>query len=68
MSPIEHLWDHLGRRIRQRQQPPVTVQDLGRALQDEWRQIPIHVIRRLTNSMRRRVVSLVASRGGHTRY
>ena len=68
MSPIEHLWDPLGRRIRQRQQPPVTVQDLGRALQDEWRQIPIHVIRRLTNSMRRRVVSLVASRGGHTRY
>ena len=68
MSPIEHLWDHLGRRIRQRQQPPVTFQDLGRALQDEWRQIPIHVIRRLTNSMRRRVVSLVASRGGHTRY
>ena len=68
LSPIEHLWDHLGRRVQQRQHPPQTRNALAQALQEEWRRIPYHVIRRLVHSARRRVAACIAARGGHTRY
>ncbi len=68
MSPIEQLWDHLGRQVRRRQQPPLTRNALALALQEEWRQIPVHVVRRLVHSARRRVRACIEARGGHTRY
>ena len=51
LNPIEHLWDELDRRVRQRQQPPLTLAQLANALQDEWRRIPQAKIRRLVQSM-----------------
>lgn len=68
LSPIEHLWDHLDRRIRSRQNPPINRQQMAQALIDEWRLIPADVIRRLTTSARRRVFACINARGGHTRY
>ena len=35
LSPIEHVWDMLGQRIRHHQQPSATVQELAAALQQE---------------------------------
>ena len=35
LSPIEHLWDDLGRRVRHHQHPPETLQDLRDALVHE---------------------------------
>ena len=35
LNPIEHLWDDLDRRIRQRQPQPQSLQQLVNALQDE---------------------------------
>ena len=67
-NPIEHLWDFLGRRLRQRQPQPQNVQQLIMALRDEWRRIPRYVLRNLCGSMRRRCDSVIAKRGGHTRY
>ena len=32
LNPIEHIWDELGRRVRQQVNPPQTVGDLERAL------------------------------------
>ena len=40
LNPIEHLWDALDRRVRQRQPQPQSVQQLVNALQDEWNNIP----------------------------
>lgn len=68
MSPIEHLWDALDRRIRQRRPPPANRQQLAQALQDEWQRIPRNDVRRLILSMRRRVNACIVARGGHTRY
>lgn len=68
LSPIEHLWDHLGRQLRRRAQPPTTIPQLEQALREEWQRIPNDVIRRLTFSMRRRVLACINSNGGHTRY
>ena len=40
LSPIEHLWDQLGRAVRERPQQPQTRRQLEIALQEEWRNIP----------------------------
>lgn len=68
LNPIEHLWDHLDRRIRSRRVPPVNAQDLERCLREEWQLITPNVIRRLTSSVRRRVRACIDAHGGHTRY
>ncbi|GFS68469.1 transposable element Tcb2 transposase [Trichonephila clavipes] len=36
INPIEHVWDALGRRVDGRQPPPQTLQELERALLEEW--------------------------------
>ncbi|GFV56957.1 transposable element Tcb2 transposase [Trichonephila clavipes] len=40
MIPIEHVWDALGRRVAGHQPPPQTLQELERALLEEWDRIP----------------------------
>ncbi|GFS85069.1 transposable element Tcb1 transposase [Trichonephila clavipes] len=44
MNPIQHVWDSLGRRVVGRQPPPQTLQELERALLEEWDRIPQLVI------------------------
>ena len=60
MSPIEHLWDYLGRKVRERYDVN-TVRDLERALHEEWARTPLDVIKKLINSMRRRCLALIAA-------
>lgn len=67
LSPIEHLWDHMGRKVRERDNVN-NVMDLERALHQEWNRIPMAVIQRLISSMRRRCVDVCAVNGGHTKY
>ena len=67
LSPIEHLWDHLGCQVRERHDVN-NIHDLERALQAEWVRIPLQVIRKLFCSMRRRCLAVLAADGGHTRY
>ncbi|GFX29839.1 transposable element Tcb2 transposase [Trichonephila clavipes] len=54
MNPIEHVWDALGRRVAGRQPPPQTLQELERALLEEWDRIPQLVIKSLIDSMPQR--------------
>uniref|UniRef100_A0A1A8PPR2 Tc1-like transposase DDE domain-containing protein n=1 Tax=Nothobranchius rachovii TaxID=451742 RepID=A0A1A8PPR2_9TELE len=68
MSPIEHVWDVLDRRIRQRVPVPTNIQQLRTAIEEEWTNIPHATIDNLINSMRRRCVALHEANGGHTRY
>ncbi|GFX20658.1 transposable element Tcb2 transposase [Trichonephila clavipes] len=51
MNPIEHVWDSLGRRVAGRQPPPQTLQELERALLEEWDKIPQLMINSLIDSM-----------------
>ncbi len=39
MSPIEHVWDALDRRIRQRVPIPANIQQLHTAIEEEWTNI-----------------------------
>ncbi|GFT46373.1 transposable element Tcb2 transposase [Trichonephila clavipes] len=68
MNPIEHVWDALGRRVSGRQPPPQTLQELERALLEEWDRIPQLVINSLIDSMPQRCSTLLAVRGNHTPY
>ncbi len=68
MSPIEHVWDALDWRIRQRVPVPANIQQLCTAIEEEWINIPQATINNLINSMRRRCVALHEANGGHTRY
>ncbi|GFT46580.1 transposable element Tcb2 transposase [Trichonephila clavipes] len=61
MNPIEHVWDALGRRVAGRQSPPQTIQELERALLEEWNRIPQLVINSLIDSMPQRNRRITAS-------
>ena len=67
-NPIEHMWDILGRRVRQRDPQPENVQQLINAFHEEWARIPRYLLRNLCGSMGRRLQAVIRSRGGHTRY
>ncbi|GFS76076.1 transposable element Tcb1 transposase [Trichonephila clavipes] len=68
MNPIQHVWDALGRQVAGRQPPPQTLQELERALLEEWDRIPQLVINSLIDSMPQRCSTLLAVRGNHTPY
>ncbi len=40
MSPIEHVWDALDRRIRRHVPVPANIQQLHTAIEEEWTNIP----------------------------
>ncbi|GFX81526.1 transposable element Tcb2 transposase [Trichonephila clavipes] len=66
MNPIEHVWDALARRVAGRQPPPQTLQELERAVLEEWDRIPQLVINSLIDSMPQKCSTLQAVRGNHT--
>lgn len=68
MSPIEHIWDMLKRRVYARVNPPENLAQLRQALIEEWDNIPQRCIAEKVLSMRRRCQSLIDVQGGHTRY
>ncbi len=68
MSPIEHVWDALDRRIRQRVPVPANIQQLRTTIEEEWTNFPQATTNNLINSIRRRCVALREANGGHTRY
>ncbi|KAG5846187.1 hypothetical protein ANANG_G00147140, partial [Anguilla anguilla] len=68
MSPIEHVWHALDRRIRQCVPVPTSIQELCTAIEEEWDNIPQATINNLINSMQRRCVELHEANGGHARY
>ena len=68
LTPIEHVWDELDRRVRKRRNPPATLAQLRNALIDEWNNIPMRTVNVLVNSIQRRIRAATAARGGHTRY
>ena len=68
LSPIEHVWDMMGRQLANRPQPPTTLEQLTRAVQQAWATIPQEAIQGLIDSMPRRIHQCIAARGGHILY
>jgi hypothetical protein len=65
LSPIEHVWDALERRVRQRVPVP-NIHLLHTATEEEWDNIPQATITSLINYMQRRCDALHEANGGHT--
>ena len=66
LSPIEHIWDVLGRRVTAR--TPRTVQELGVFFIEEWGMIQTSEVKKYIRSMKNRVDCVISARGGHTKY
>ncbi|UYV84076.1 Transposase [Cordylochernes scorpioides] len=67
LSPIEHVWDIIGRRLHALPQPR-SEDELWQMVEREWRAIPQDAIRTLIDSLPRRVAACIAVRGGPTCY
>ncbi|UYV70992.1 Transposase [Cordylochernes scorpioides] len=67
LSPIEHVWDIIGRCLHALPQPRSEV-ELWQMVEREWRAIPQDAIRTLIDSLPRRVAACIAVRGGPTCY
>ncbi|CDQ64550.1 unnamed protein product [Oncorhynchus mykiss] len=67
LNPIEHVWDLLNRRVRDRTIPPRNVWELAGALVEEWGNISQQELANLVQSMRR-CTAVLTTAGGHTRY
>lgn len=67
LSPIEHLWEHLDRKVRINQ----TVSNkstLMNAISTEWERIDPDVTMKLVESMPRRLEAVIKAKGHHTKY
>ncbi|GFU32399.1 transposable element Tc1 transposase [Trichonephila clavipes] len=64
LSPIEHIWDVVGRPL----QPSRNVDDLANQLETSWHEIPQDPIRALYQSMPRWGTACIQARGGPTLY
>jgi transposase len=68
MNIIENLWDYLDRKVRLRSPLPRNRDQMWDALVEEWGNIEIDYIKKLYESMPRRVEALLLAKGGHTKY
>ena len=68
LNPIEHLWQHLKRKLSSYETEPVSITDLWNRVETEWNLIPQQVCLNLIESMPRRVAAVLKSKGGHTKY
>ena len=66
MNPIEHCWDRIGCYVNKRNDV-VTLDDLARALVDEWNNLEPKFLRKLVQGMPQQVREL-HQRRGYTRY
>ena len=64
LTPIEHMWDELDRRVRKRRNPPATLAQLRYALIDGWNNIPMRTVNALVKCIQRRIRAATAARRG----
>ena len=60
LSPIEHIWDELGRRVR-KDGNIHTINDQAAALQRDWNTLTPAFIQRYVRSMRRQILTCIAA-------
>jgi hypothetical protein len=68
LSPIEHVWNEMERRLHHLQNQPVTLPEIGLALIRIWNNIPQAFCNPLIRSIRRRCQACINANGGHTGY
>jgi len=68
LSPIEHAWHYLKRKLDEYEVPPSSQHELWQRCEVEWEKIPKEVCQNLILSMPKRVKAVLRAKGGHTKY
>jgi transposase len=68
LNPIEHLWDHLKKKLGEYERPPNRMIELWERVEKEWNRIDTMVCQNLIESMPRRVAAVMKAKGGYTKY
>src|SRR6266478_1792263 len=68
LNPIEHLWNHVKKRLGEYEEPPSGVHELWDRFQEEWEKIEPSVCQNLIESMPRRIEAVLKAKGGYTKY
>ncbi|GFT34131.1 hypothetical protein TNCV_4385421 [Trichonephila clavipes] len=68
MSPIEHVWDLVGRCLTRDPRPAASKDELLQRKQAIWNSLPQANIQIMFDSMPRRMAALIAASGGYTKY
>jgi hypothetical protein len=68
LNPIEHLWNHVKRKLGEYEEPASSVQELWDHFQEEWDRIEPSVCQNLIESMPRRIEAVLRAKGGYTKY
>jgi transposase len=68
LNPIEHLWVHLKRKLKQYATEPTSIHELWARVDKEWNDISPEVCLGLIESMPRRIAAVIRAKGGNTNY
>ncbi|GFY35446.1 transposable element Tcb1 transposase [Trichonephila clavipes] len=68
MSPIEPVWDLVGRCLARDPRPEASKDELVLRIQAIWNSLPPADIQNLFDSMPRHIAALIAARDGYTKY
>jgi len=68
LNPIENLWAHLEKKVRERANIPRNRSELFAVLKEEWYKIDCEVLAKLVDSMPRRINEVIKASGNPTRY
>ena len=68
ISPIEHLWQILKKKLNSYPRPSRGIWELWERIEVEWGKIEVEECQRLIESMPRRIEAVIKAKGGHTKY
>lgn len=68
LNPIEHLWEHIKRKLNGYPTQPKGMLELWERVQEVWAAIPAEVCQKLIRSMPARCRAVIKAKGGHTKY
>lgn len=68
LNPIEHLWDHVKRKLNSYKTHPTSIYELEKRIVDVWNNIDPKVCEKLVSSMPDRLEAVIRARGGSTKY
>ena len=68
LSPIEHLWWHLKKKLAEYEVEPNGMLELWERVETEWDKITPDICMNLIESMPRRIAAVLKAKGGYTKY
>ena len=68
LSPIEHLWDYLKRKLAEYNEPPQGMIELWERVEAEWEKIPQDKCTKLIDKIPKRIKAIIKAKEGHTKY